>query len=273
MCKEFVDGKSEDFEKHLVECYKGRPQCSICGQTFRLRSYLYKHERCVHKLNTGKPPETNVVPGSSSSGKEERKIEKTDKVVSEKTDKVVSEKTDKVVSGDEDSDWQNESDYSIGDPESEKEEKGEKVVSSKHAEDESLLEGRLFRKSTNPAKPSCPKRKTTEEKPTALEDERKVKVMKIKEDEKGLTDLKEIKVECALVKKEASSETVTKVTENGDEIYADKVTRKKQKVSQINVDIGNIVPEGSVRTSDILLQINGEGSVQLRLKYRPESDD
>ena len=29
VCKEFI-GK-EDFEKHLIECYKGRPQCSVCG--------------------------------------------------------------------------------------------------------------------------------------------------------------------------------------------------------------------------------------------------
>ena len=40
VCKETV-GKSEKFEKHLVECYKGRPQCSICGQMFKLRSYLF----------------------------------------------------------------------------------------------------------------------------------------------------------------------------------------------------------------------------------------
>ena len=97
--------------------------------------------------------------------------------------------------------------------------------------------------------------------------------MENKEGNKELAYLKEMKVACALIKKEASSETVTKVTENGDEIYADKVTRKKQKVSQINVDIGNIFPEGSVHTSDIHLQIYGEGSVELRLKYRPESDD
>ena len=34
VCKEFVEGKTENFEKHLIECYKGRPQCSVCGQTF-----------------------------------------------------------------------------------------------------------------------------------------------------------------------------------------------------------------------------------------------
>ena len=37
--------------------------------------------------------------------------------------------------------------------------------------------------------------------------------------------------------------------------------------------IGDIVPEGSIHTNDIPLQITGEGSVELRLKYNPNSDD
>ena len=49
------------------------PQCGICGQTFRLRSYLNKHERFVHNLNTGKPAES-VESGSSTSGKKQIKI-------------------------------------------------------------------------------------------------------------------------------------------------------------------------------------------------------
>ena len=73
MCKEFVEGKNKDVEKHLIECYKGRPQCGICRQNFRLRSYLIKHERLVHNLNTGKPAES-VSSGSSTSGKKQIKI-------------------------------------------------------------------------------------------------------------------------------------------------------------------------------------------------------
>ena len=256
VCKEFIGGQKGDFEKHLIECYKGRPQCLICGQTFKLRSYLHKHEQSVHKLNLGKPAETSVVPSYSTSelaeGKTKKSVEKDD-------------------SEDNYSDWNNSPDVSLRDSESEKED--EKVDSCGRAKDESFPLGRVIRKSTTPAKPTCPKRQKTEEKPEADSDERKVMIKEVKKDKKGLGDLKEIKVACALVNKEASSETVTKVTENGDEIYADKVTRKKQKLGHINIDIGNIVPEGSVCTNDIHLKINGEGSVELRLNYHPKSDD
>ena len=85
--------------------------------------------------------------------------------------------------------------------------------------------------------------------------------------------LTEIKVACELIKKEKSSESVTKVTENGDEIYTDKIVRKKQKVNQVNIDIGTVIPDGNVRTNDIKLQLNGEGSVELTLSYCPEESD
>ena len=78
---------------------------------------------------------------------------------------------------------------------------------------------------------------------------------------------------CGLTKKEKSSESVTKVTENGDEIYTDKIVRKKQKVNQVNIDIGTVIPDGNVRTNDIKLQLNGEGSVELTLSYCPEESD
>ena len=63
--------------------------------------------------------------------------------------------------------------------------------------------------------------------------------------------LTEINVTCELTKKEKSSESVTKVTDNGDEIYTDKIVRKKQKMNQVNIDIGTIIPDGNVRTNDI----------------------
>ena len=78
---------------------------------------------------------------------------------------------------------------------------------------------------------------------------------------------------CELTKKEKSSESITKVTENGDEIYFDKIVRKKQKVNQVNIDIGTIIPDGTVRTNDIILQLNGEGGVELTLSYCPEESD
>ena len=274
VCKEFVEGKTEDFEKHLIECYKERPQCGVCGQTFRLRSYLIKHERLVHNLNTGKPAES-VASESSTSGKKQIKI-KSVASGSSTSGKEERKTSDKVGS---DSDWQDESDYSLGDGDTERKEEDKKA----DTDDESNIEGRVVRKSTTPAKPFCPKRKEIDEKPEPREDERKVKVMKVKEDAKGQADMKDImvegqadmkdiKVECMLVKKGASTETVTRVTENGEDIYEDKVTRKK-KLGLVNVAIGDIIPEGSIHTNDIQLQITGEGSVELRLKYNPKSDD
>ena len=263
VCKEFVDGKTEDFEKHLIECYKGRPQCGICRQTFRLRSCLIKHERLVHNLNTGKPAES-VSSGSGTSGKKQIKINSV-AAGSSTSGKEERKTSDKVES---DSDWQDESDYSLGDGDTERKEEDKKA----DTDDESNVEGRVVRKSTTPAKPFCPKRKEINEKPEAREDERKVKAMKVKEDAKGQAVMKDIKVECMLVKKGASTETVIRVTENGEDIYEDKVTRKK-KVDLVNVAFGDIVPEGSIHTNDIQLQITGEGSVELRLKYNPKSDD
>ena len=36
VCKEVIR-KAEFFESHLVQCYKGRPQCNTCGKTFKKR--------------------------------------------------------------------------------------------------------------------------------------------------------------------------------------------------------------------------------------------
>ena len=55
------------------------------------------------------------------------------------------------------------------------------------------------------------------------------------------------------------------------DIYEDKVTRKK-KVGLVNAATGDIVPEGSIHTNEIQLQITGEGSVELSLMYSPKSD-
>ena len=204
----------------------------------------------------GKPAETSVVPSSSTSELAEEKKKKSE---------------EQVESEDNDSDWKNSPDVSLKGSESENED--EKVDSHGCAKDESFPLGMVIRKPTTPAKPICPKRQKTEEKPEADGDERKVNVKVVKRNDKGLAELKEIRVKCALVKKEAATETVTKVTENGDEIYEDKVIRKKQKVGLYSVDVGNLVPEGSVHTSDIHLQIIGEGSVELRLNYHTKSDD
>ena len=119
VCKEVIDGQKEYFEKHLIKCYKGRPQCSICGQTFKLRSYLHKHKQSVHKLNVGKPAETSVVPRSSSSDLARGKTKKNE---------------EQVESEDYDSNRKNTPDVSLRSSESENED--EKVDSHGRAKDE-----------------------------------------------------------------------------------------------------------------------------------------
>ena len=97
--------------------------------------------------------------------------------------------------------------------------------------------------------------------------------MSVKATEAELKSLAEVKVTCVLVKREGSSETTTKVMENGEEIYDDKVVRKKQKVDHVNVDVGSIIREGTVHTSDIKLQLRGQGDVELMLSYHPKGFD
>ena len=65
--------------------------------------------------------------------------------------------------------------------------------------------------------------------------------------------------------KEGSSEAVTTVTENGEETYRDKVRRKKQKTGPVKIDMGDIIPDGSICANDISLQLKGEGNVELTL--------
>ena len=96
VCKDTV-GKSENLEKHLVECYKGRPQCSTFGQMFKLRSYLIKHEQSVHGIPSANVVEKSVVNEASKVKAKERK----------ESAKVLSDSSDN-------SDWEDEPDVSLG---------------------------------------------------------------------------------------------------------------------------------------------------------------
>ena len=159
------------------------------------------------------------------------------------------------------SDWEDEPDVSLGVSDSE----DEKVKSDSLSKD--LVEGRIIRKATTPALPVAPKRKMTEVKKDAVE-----KAVKLTESGK-VKDMTAFNVLCKQEKKDNSSESVTKVTENGEEIYANSVVRKRQKVDNVNINLGDLIPEGSVRISDIQLQLIGEGNVELKLRYRTEDDD
>ena len=131
----------------------------------------------------------------------------------------------------------------------------------------------MIRKATKPAIPVAPKKQKVDEKPENEDIRQKGKVVEVKKDNGTLRRKKEIKVTCESMIKEGSSESVTTVTENGEETYRDKVRRKKQKAGPVKIDIGDIVPDGSIRASDISLQLKGEGNVELTITYCPESDD
>ena len=98
------------------------------------------------------------------------------------------------------------------------------------------------------------------------------KAVKLTENGK-VKDMTAFNVVCKLKKKDASSESVTKVTENGEEIYANSTVRKRQKVDNVNINFGDLIPEGSVWISDIQLQLIREGNVELKLRYHTEDDD
>ena len=151
--------------------------------------------------------------------------------------------------------------------------KKDEVDQSSVDKEKELWLGRVIRKAATPAIPVAPKKQKVNEKPENEGIGQKEIVIEEKKDNGTLKRKKEIKVTRESMTKEGSSESVTTVTENGEETYRDKVRRKKQKTGPFKVDMGDIIPDGSIRASDISLQLKGEGNVELTLTYCPESDD
>ena len=166
-----------------------------------------------------------------------------------------------------------DSDSSIDNDSRRQEIKKDKVNQSSVDKEKELWLGRVIRKATTPAIPVAPKKQKVDEKPENEDIGQKEIVIEVKQDNGTLRRKKEIKVTCESMIKEGSSESVTTVTENGEETYRDRVQRKKQKTGPVKIDMGDIVPDGSIRASDISLQLKGEGNVELTLTYCPESDD
>ena len=195
---------------------------------FKLRSYLIKHEQSVH----GVPSEKSVVNEASKVKAKERK----------ECAKALSDSSDN-------SDWEAEPDVSLGISDSEDE------TVKAGSLNKYLVEGRIIRKATTPALPLAPKRKMIEgKKDTVAKAVKLTKSVKVK-------DMTTFNVVCKLEKKDTSSESVNKVTENWGEIYANSVVRKRQKVDNVNINLGDLIPEGSVHTSDIQLQLIEEGDI------------
>ncbi len=68
------------------------------------------------------------------------------------------------------------------------------------------------------------------------------------------------------------SEQKTVVEEDGEIIYENKVSRKRQKKDSVSVNIGDLIPEGNVHTSNIELCLSTDAHVELKLKYRPDDE-
>ena len=130
-----------------------------------------------------------------------------------------------------------------------------------------LAEGRIIRKVTTPTLPVAPKRKMMEGKKDTVE-----KAVNLTESGK-VKHMTTFNVVCKLKKKDASSDSVTKVTENGKDIYANSTVRKRQKVDNVNINLGDLIPKGSVPISDIQLQLIREENVELKLRYCTEDYD
>ena len=151
--------------------------------------------------------------------------------------------------------------------------KKDKVDQSSVDKEKELWLGGVIRKATTPSIPVAPKKQKVDEKPENEDVGQKGEAVQVKKDNVILKRKNEIKVTCESMIKEGSSESVTTVTENGEETYRDKVRRKKQTTGPVKIDMGDIVPDGSIQASDISLQLKGEGNVELTLTYCPESDD
>ena len=139
------------------------------------------------------------------------------------------------------------------------EEKYEKATT-----DISLLKGRIFRKATEPVKPLAPqKRKHKLEHQATLDKANEAKRPCSKSERTIVT--KKFVVKCR--KDELSHETV--VTEDQEEIFRNSLSAKRSMKNYVEVCLGDLVPDGLVKTSDIKLKLFNGSDVRLSCEYSP----
>ena len=312
-CKGLFE-EGDQYEQHMIKCYRNRRTCHACGNTFKLKSYLEKHKRTQHQawasinrtlkrsaghFKVGLKTNSHVAKvnvdeekhnlDDQSKVKDSKKKQVSDGQVQKKEETVsTAKKVESVdLNSEENSDWDKSPDVSLegelqvsddsgssSDNDSRRQKiKKDKVDQSSVEKEKELWLGRVIRKATTPAIPVAPKKQKVDEKPENEDIGQKGEAVQVKKGYVILKRKKEIKVTCESMIKEGSSESVTTVTENGEETYRDKVRRKKQKTGPVKIDMGDIIPDGSICASDISLQLKGEGNVELTLTYCPESDD
>ena len=279
-CKGLFE-KGQKFEQHMVTCYRSRWDCHTCGRTFAKHAYLRKHRLTQHNVRSFSDIAKNVKKASST-------------VVFQSGDKKDGEESDwnaspDVVIGDEENS-DGESVAGIEDKVVEKtatlplnlesddemvkevnEQVGSRDIDTHTATDKSekesdlsRLKGRLFRKSTEPQRPINPiKRPRISASPTFVstipKDQPQIKV-------------KEFLVKCKRNEQDSSSQQEVIVQEDGEEIYRNSVERKRQRKESMMVNIGELLPEGSVSISDIQLKLEKGAEIKFKLKYSPQDD-
>ena len=260
-CKGLFDAGAI-FEEHIVACYRNRWPCNTCGQTFKQRAYLEKHRENQHGVksvtsSTPKPEASTSAPGSENVENEDEGnsdwdmspdvslVESSDEEddTSEPVRSVEKSGADKV-----------KTTKDIKDPE------GEKIVSASSVQGSSvsLLKGRLFRKATEPTKPINPAKK-----------KRDATVLDAPAVERPGPSTKKFVVKC-IKENESGHETV--ITENGDEIYKSCIINKRLKKEAVELNLGELIPDGLIKTSDIKLQVYKGSNVELSVTYCPQDD-
>lgn len=79
-------------------------------------------------------------------------------------------------------------------------------------------------------------------------------------------------VKCKRNEQDSSSQQEVTVQEDGEEIYKNSVERKRQHKESMLVNIGELLPEGSVSISDMQLKLEKGAEIEFKLKYSPQDD-
>ena len=72
--------------------------------------------------------------------------------------------------------------------------------------------------------------------------------------------------------KENESGHETVITKNGDEIYKSCIVNKRLKKEAVELNLGELIPYGQIKTSDIKLQVYKGSKVELSVTYCPKDD-
>lgn len=133
VCKDVLSNK-ENFASHVMMCSEMRVKCETCGQTFKKKTYLAKHQKKYHpnkKTDTG-----------SKSKIDNNTVNRTQKTGINETTKDVSDSSNSG-SSDSDSDLGEDPDIELQD---------------EICGDQNIISGRVVRKATTPLPVCAPKK-------------------------------------------------------------------------------------------------------------------